>query len=313
MSKFQMMLWPVFTLIMFGVALFFNYTASTGLVSDLDVGEVSDEFALEITPAGWTFTIWAFIYLWQFLWIAFVLFLTARREMDSVVFGRWFFFAFNAANVFNALWIVVWVNEHIVWAAAFLLSITASLIAASFIAHRYLYRASSTVVDSNYGAAGSAATTATMATADSSSAPQWLVASRPALFALVANGIPFYATWCVVASHLNLGIVICYEFGMAASSTSFLMLSVLSLVILFYWFLDFYRLRAHLQYTYSPYIVLIVAFSGILTDGGLDTEERPSSPFVLALLIVAVLGTVAKVIMGISMRNTPSPKILESV
>ena len=90
MSKLKMIMWPVFTLIMFCIALFFNYTASTGLVSgnrfvhsaipskpvlaftsppfhvstDLDVGEVSDEFGLEITPAGWTFSIWGFIYIW---------------------------------------------------------------------------------------------------------------------------------------------------------------------------------------------------------------------------------------------------------
>merc|ERR1711997_708983 len=118
-------------------------------------------------------------------------------------------------------------------------------------------------------------------------------------------GIPFYTTWCVVATHLNIGIVACYKLGMTNTNASILMLSVLSCVILFYWFLDFYKLRFYLQYTYSPYIVLIVAFTGILTNGGLGVDERPSSAFVLALLIIAVLGTVAKIMMGISMRNQP--------
>ena len=90
------------------------------------------------------------------------------------------------------------------------------------------------------------------------------------------------------------------------------MLCSLTCIILFYWFLDFYYLRFYLQYTYSPYIVLIVAFSGILTNGGLDVDDRMSSPFVAALLIIAVLGTIAKVIMGICMRNQPA-KSLQSV
>merc|ERR1712083_1087786 len=133
------------------------------------------------------------------------------------------------------------------------------------------------------------------------------------LYMFVLNGIPFYATWCVVASHLNVGIVISHQFGMEDGDTPILMLSILTCVILSYWFLDFYYLRSYLQFTYSPYIVLIVAFTGILTNGGLDVDDRPSSPFVAALLIIAVLGTIAKVIMGICMRNQPAKSTLQSV
>ena len=49
MSKLKMCLWPLVTFIIFIAALFFNYTASTGLVSDLNVGEVSDKYELEIS------------------------------------------------------------------------------------------------------------------------------------------------------------------------------------------------------------------------------------------------------------------------
>jgi len=303
MSKVKNIIWPVFTFLIFGVALFFNYTASSGLVSDLDVGEVSDLYGLEITPAGWTFAIWGFIYIWQFLWIGYVLFLTCKYEMDSVVFGKWFFVLYSVANVFNALWIVIWVNEHIVWAAVFLVSISISLISAAFIAHKFMYRLRDKIVDTNYGAA-------TPDTADSDDdALRWInksTAIKPLLTILVLNGIPFYATWCVVASHINVGIVICHKCGLSDGNASILMLSILTCVILTYWFLDFYKLRLHLQYTYSPYIVLVVAFAGSFSNGGLDVDDRASSPFVAALLIVAVLGSIAKVIMGICMRNQPA-------
>lgn len=49
----------------------------------------------------------------QFLWIGYVLYLTCKYDMDEVVFGKYFFFAYNIGNVFNALWIIIWVNEHI--------------------------------------------------------------------------------------------------------------------------------------------------------------------------------------------------------
>lgn len=125
--------------------------------------------------------------------------------------------------------------------------------------------------------------------------------------------ISFYATWCVVASHLNIGIALCYEGGLTNTNASLLMLCVLTTVILFYWFLDFYRLRSYLQYTYSPYVVLIWAFTGILSNGGLDTDERPTSPFTLALLIIAALGTIAKVTMGVCMKSEKPVQTMEKV
>jgi len=299
MSKIKNILWPVFTLIIFAIALFFNYTAAGGLVSDLDVGEVSDLYSLQITPSGWVFSIWGFIYIWQFSWICYVLYLTCKYEMDTVVFGKWFYFFYNLGNVFNAIWIVVWVNELIVWACLSLLAITLCLISAAFIAHKFLYSLHDTIVDTNFGSAG----------ATDHDPLRWIKQTtgiKPALYGLVANGIPFYATWCVVASHINIGIVLQYEIGLSDDTASIVVLSILSCVILFYWFLDFYKLRLQLRYTYSPYIVLIWAFTGSLTNGGVNVDERASSPFIAALLIVAVLGTIAKVVMGISMRNQPS-------
>jgi len=301
MSK--MCLWPILTLFFFGVALYFNYGAATGQFSDKDVGEVSDEFNLEITPSSWTFTIWGFIYTWQAIWIIYVLYLTCKYDMNSIVFGRLFYIIYNIANICNGLWIIVWTNELIWPAAIFLPCIAGGLVISAYIAHKYMFVDTNTMIvnGDNYGGVSN--------DGGSNNDYKWLDSAksiRPLLYIFVLNGVPFYATWCVVASHLNIGIALCYKAGITNTNTSFLMLSILTCIIFFYWYLDFYRLRQYLQYTYSPYIVLVVAFSGILTNkGGLDTEERPSSAFVLALLIIACLGSVAKVIMGIMMRNKP--------
>mmetsp|Transcript_36234 Transcript_36234/g.31970 ORF Transcript_36234/g.31970 Transcript_36234/m.31970 type:complete len:308 (-) Transcript_36234:242-1165(-) len=300
MSK--LCLWPIITLIVFGVALYFNYGAATGQFSDKDVGEVSDEYNLEITPASWTFSIWGFIYTWQAIWIIYVLYLTCKYDMNSIVFGKWFYIIYNIANICNGLWIIVWTNELIWPAAIFLPCIAAGLVISAYIAHKYMFVDSNTMIvnnGDNYGG---------VANNNRQSEYKWLDSAksiRPLLYIFVLNGVPFYATWTVTASHLNIGIALCHKAGMTNTNASFLMLSILTCVILFYWYLDFYRLRQYLQYTYSPYIVLIVAFSGILSNGGLNTKERPSSAFVLALLIIACLGTIAKVVMGITLRNKP--------
>ena len=104
---------------------------------------------------------------------------------------------------------------------------------------------------------------------------------------------------------------------MTNTAASILMLSILSIVIGCYWFIDFgKKTRQYLRYTYSPYVVLIVAFLGVITNGGIDTEERPSSVFVLILLIVAIIGTIAKVIMGFFLlrnQNYEKPESFQAV
>lgn len=307
-----MILWPLITLLIFLGGVLSGYF--------FDVGGAADGVRLEISPSGWTFSIWGFIYLWQFIWICYVLFLCCKYEMNTIIFGKWLFIAYNAANISGDIWTYVWINGYLWWSTVFILGISIPLVVASYIAHDYLHRVASTaVVSEDYGASN--ANNSDEFDAESSlteSIPKWLVDSstiKPLLYIFVANGIAFYATWTVVASHLGVGIALCHGAGLSNTATSFLMLSILSCIILFYWFLDFFKLRSYLQYTYSPYIVLIVAFTGILTNGGLDVDERPSSPFVLALLVIAVLGTVAKVIMGICLRNQPvaARKSLDSV
>merc|ERR1712228_272420 len=248
-----------------------------------------------------------FIYTWQAIWIIYVLFLTCKYSMNDIIFGKWFYILYNVGNIFNGIWLIIWTNEYIVPAALCLICIAASLVSAAYIAHKYMFVHLSKMrrVDSNYGGVSDQDPDDEN---NKTTAPKWLQQSKvikPLIYVFVLNGVPFYATWTVVATHLNVGVALCYKGGMTNTNASILMLSILTCVILFYWFLDFYRFRNYLQYTYSPYIILIVAFCGILTNGGLDAEERPSSVFTLILLIVAVIGTICKVIMGVCMRSKP--------
>jgi hypothetical protein len=303
----------VVTLVLFAVTLFINYYASTGGISDLDVGEVSDKYELEITPASWTFSIWAFIYIWQALWIIYLIILTCKYEMDRIIFGPVFWLFYNLANIFNFIWIIVWVNEAVIAAAIFLIGIAVCLIVAAFKAHMYLLVDIAKTVQmprDNYGGLDQD----DQPDADVSTVPRWLRHSqciKVALYALVLNGIPFYATWTVVASCLNFGILLAYEANVSESVASVAMQIVLTCIILFYWSLDFGpTTREYLKYTYSPYIVLIVAFCGILTND--YPNDSTTYYYTLALLIAAAVAYVAKILMGIILCIRPSESTLAS-
>ena len=58
------------TYVLFILALAFNFLQSLFWTPTSDLfpsttGDISDKFFTDITPAGWTFTIWGFIYTWQ--------------------------------------------------------------------------------------------------------------------------------------------------------------------------------------------------------------------------------------------------------
>ena len=68
-----------------------------------------------------------------------VFYLSCKYQMKTIVFGNWFYIAYNFANVFNAIWIVVWVNEQIWPAAICLLCIAVGLLIGTYIAHKCLF------------------------------------------------------------------------------------------------------------------------------------------------------------------------------
>ena len=58
--------------------------AALGSVFESTVGDISDEYQLYITPAGFTFSIWSLIYLW----IAFSLLIFVITIFIKTDFGR---------------------------------------------------------------------------------------------------------------------------------------------------------------------------------------------------------------------------------
>ena len=106
-------------LIVFVLVLVINYSANDPndgpfrhLFGNATTGEVSRKFYIEITPAGWAFSIWGLIYIWQGAWIIYSLTLLCRKDSPDVI-SPVLLMIYILASVVNASWIIVWSHEWI--------------------------------------------------------------------------------------------------------------------------------------------------------------------------------------------------------
>jgi len=280
--------WPLANLITFIGTLIINYGAGAGLFTKTNVGKVGREYSIEITPASWTFSIWAVIYLWQALWMTYTMYLIIRHNSTTIIFPTSYYISYILSNIFNAVWIFAWCNKDIVTAGIFLILLTSSLYICLFISHVFIADVSAMSVEHPLD--------------DSinehfNNIPLWLrdnnVISK--LYMLVPNGIAFYATWCLVATCLNWGIIFHYDSNWTNTVASLVALLILTICCIVYFVLDFIRFHSYLVLTWSPYIILIFAFSGILNEHGLNNvKKEPTSIMVLLLLMGSVFMFVYK-------------------
>merc|ERR1719357_245047 len=77
----------VVSVLLFINSLVFNALAGGGIYPFLEnTGNVSDAFDTEITPAGWTFSIWSIIYIWLILMLLYFLFGLCRRNAYGYIY-----------------------------------------------------------------------------------------------------------------------------------------------------------------------------------------------------------------------------------
>ena len=101
-----------------------NTLANTLPIAGKTTGELSDQYPVLITPAGYVFSIWSLIYV---LLIGFVIYQAMPRTMnrDSVQrIGIWFLLT----CLFNCTWIIVWHYELLPVSVGIMLALLLSLI-----------------------------------------------------------------------------------------------------------------------------------------------------------------------------------------
>nr|XP_061810195.1 uncharacterized protein LOC133601103 [Nerophis lumbriciformis] len=105
------------SVVLYGISLVFNGLAALGIGPfSTSTGNVSDVFVTEITPSGWTFSIWSVIYVWLTLMMIYILANICRRWMISALvflilvastnYGMVFFIC-HGLHVYGA-----WLNKY---------------------------------------------------------------------------------------------------------------------------------------------------------------------------------------------------------
>ena len=238
-------------------------------------GRVSDNYTTQITPDGWTFSIWAVIYIWQGLWIIYAWILSfLPLRSNTVPWTTYFFHALS--SLCNVAWVYVWGNKHPEAAFPILFLTAVALYVAVGFAAVYLYRHSPRLRDKR-GNRGRA---------------ELLIAN-----VLVINGLAIYATWLTAATLANFGIVLQYFGHLGGTDTGTLMLCILTIEVLAYFVLENTVLDRYARYVFVVYPVLIYFLGGVLSKYWDDKGQN--AIFALVLEVIVCLLFVARIVLWV--------------
>ncbi|XP_076577706.1 uncharacterized protein LOC143314527 [Chaetodon auriga] len=272
----------------FIITMAFSALAGPGIYPFLEsTGNISDEFATQITPSGWTFTIWSIIYIFLALVLVYIFSGIFRKNAYGYVYcspavlPHGFFVSWCLNLGLNTGWLFLWDRRLMSAALVFLILIAMTNYMVIFFSCHGVH---------SYGA--------------------WLSKYHRADLwlhrLLVQNGVAIYATWTTIASLLNLTIVLTSDADMSHTDAATLALSVLT-VVLFVWFiLENSVLDQHVRHILSIYPVVIWALTGILTKNYDAAAPSRTNVFTAALLAAACALFVARVVLFI-WRNIKKP------
>jgi len=263
----------ILTCVIYAIHLIFNGLANTkSSLFPESTGNVSDKFNLPITPAGATFSIWGFIFVFQIIWLAYLVSTVCRRGQAINIISSKFYIFFNLNIFLVVAWLLLWSRSEIIASCVILilsqLAIDATYITAAIDLTRY--------TDENAVTAGN----------------KWDVWS---LRVLLQNGMIFYATWTTIANMLNAAMVISYKVGKSTETASIIVLAILTVIILSWFVLENIIFSKYFRYVCAEYVVLIVASIGILGKNPL-ADNPTTSGFVLGLLILSAVLFVCRII-----------------
>lgn len=241
-------------------------------------GNISDKYYVEITPAGWTFSIWGFIYAWQAAWIIYACVNLFRKTEQGpaynnpVLLPAPFLILYSVLVILTFSWLIAFDREELEASFAILLLVAVSLITCVMLTYRSLDRGMDTLLKQGRRV------------------DIWLMRG------LVHNGLGIYGTWCCIATMLNFNFLLIYrsanDIGLETSST--ITLSILTVLIVVFMVTDLVFFDKYSRYTVTPYIVLVVAFAGSVSKN--FVAGRTNSIFTAVLLAIAVAMLIVKLV-----------------
>ena len=249
-------------------------------------GNISDEYSTQITPAGWTFSIWSVIYAWQMLWLIYAWTFVCRLSQPRTI--PWITFAFHAfSSVCTITWLYVWGNDYPRASFAVIIVIGLALYAAEGFAAVYMYQNS----------------------------PKFNKIENVFVNVLITNGIGIYSTWVTFATLANFAIVLQYFAGADAAATGTAMLCILTVEVVAYFVLENTILDRYARYAFIVYPVFIWALAGVLSkQWGIDDRQNPIFTLVLEILVsILFVARIVLLIVFYFFRPLPTPPSKENV
>ncbi|XP_065897869.1 uncharacterized protein [Dysidea avara] len=260
------------TSILYVVQLFLNYWSSSASESQREdlgfnssIGDISDVYKLDITPSGWTFSIWGVIYVWQALWLIYGWSFVFRPNATKTV-PLLTYVLFSISCLLNIGWLYSFSNYEVSVSFAVLLVLSLIL----------------------YGATGGALVTYYYKIKHLQRRQRVDLILTPIL---LHNGLAVYATWTTVATLLNMGIIMQYTGGnrQDAATVGIVVLSILMLEEILWFLLENTVLDRYTRYVYTIYPVLIWALSGIITNNIDNDDHKETNAIAVGALVLSGL------------------------
>ena len=101
-----------------------NSLSNTSIIGTNSVGEISDAYPTFFTPAGYVFAIWGIIYA---LLLVFSIYQVLPKQQNAPFIEKISIF-YILCSVANIIWIVLWVNNYILFSTILMFLLLASLI-----------------------------------------------------------------------------------------------------------------------------------------------------------------------------------------
>jgi len=239
---------------------------TTGSLTSHSIRDVERKYSLQISPAVWAFVVWAIVYIWQALWLLYVL----MRFMfgHGNIFSALFYISFIMSSLAGIGLVFAWCTNHLLISAICLSLVAMFLFICLWISLSTLYGHKNMTNTSN------------------NNHHHHHHLKTKTLNFLVDNGIAFYAAWALFGACYLWGLTMKYHWSLSDKFSSFMALSILAFILLIYGLLNiifFSRFR----HIWSPVFALAVGHAAMIARNGL-TMNKPAT-----IMVVALLGAVA--------------------
>ncbi|XP_004085588.3 uncharacterized protein LOC101170005 [Oryzias latipes] len=232
-------------------------------------GNVSARYETDITPAGWTFSIWGVIYTWLTLMVIYVTSLAFRGTWAQYLLPFGFHFSWLFNMLLNVTWLLLWDRELMLVAMVVLLLMVITNFSALF------FCCSAT---DYYGL--------------------WLKRYHgkdlASLILLVQNGLAVYTTWTSVASLINFSLVL-HLWNVNKSTAATASLCILFAEVAGWFILENWVLDRWVRNIITVYPVVIVALVGNVYKHFSVADPTPNSVFMVVLLVLACILFISRI------------------